>query len=103
MDRLELERYVYSLEEEMKRRDRWLINAIWNVQQALSTVGYTLLIFGTLAFVDDIQWWHGLAGAAAWLVASTLDSMRRDKLEKDDLDRIGRDSVIDAPIEKVRE
>lgn len=103
MDRHELERYVYSLEEEIKRRDKWLINSIWNVVQSLNTLVFWLAVVAVFSHFNLREWWHGALAGIAYLVFLFFDTARRERLEADDRDRIGRDSVIDAPFDKVRD
>ena len=91
--RREMIEHFNDLSDEMDRRDKWLINSIWNVVNGLTKLSLVVGL-GLLVLLSGwTEWWQILIAAVAYVVISFWQVGKNSELELDDTDRIRRDRL----------
>jgi hypothetical protein len=92
-----VEMYAYSIEAEIRRRDKWLIRSIWGAVDQVFTLTRTIVIAAVWWLNGWGAWWQISLAVIAWAAWAGYDHLRIERLMKDDMDKIERDSVLDPP------
>ena len=92
-----VEEQLTEFYREVRRRDRWILNAVWNVLRSLNSAINGVMVVGVLIFNGWTQWWQWLAAMAGVGVFNIWNGSRLSRLEEDDDKKIERDAVFWRP------